>query len=294
MQTEPAAEPDTQVTQPEAKAEPEAPSKEEPEPVAAEDPRTEPNSGLRVTIGVRSERAEPPEGKPAIEAVEETRVTRVPRAERARKAYVEKGIAEAKDILDEPGPQVPQELLDEVDFGADISSEESFEVLEFPHDPIIKEYLEEERAKERRKGETTAASSSTGLAAPPLYAAGIPRAQPTSSVEAELETALDLCDKIQGVLSQQPEPPKPTVQQDGSECGRPDTAADGGSSESGASVNYRATESSASKRAAAAREGRSGAAPQRRNDVIAGISHRRRSRSASPAQRGELRRRKTG
>ena len=279
MQTEPVAEPDTQVTQPEAKAEPEAPSKEEPEPVAAEVPRTEPNSGLRVTIGVRSERAEPPEGKPAIEAVEETRVTLVPRAERARKAYVEKGIAEAKDILDEPSPQIPQELLDEVDFGADISSEESFEVLEFPHDPIIKEYLEEERAKERRKGETTAASSSTGLAAPPL---------------AKLETALDLCDKIQGVLSQQPEPPKPTVQQDGSECGRPDTAADGGSSESGASVNYRATESSASKRAAAAREGRSGAAPQRRNDVIAGISHRRRSRSASPAQRGELRRRKTG
>ena len=58
VQTEPAAEPDTQVTQPEAKAEPEAPSKEEPEPVAAEVSRTEPNSGLRVTIGVRSERAE--------------------------------------------------------------------------------------------------------------------------------------------------------------------------------------------------------------------------------------------
>ena len=215
---------------------------------------------------------------------------RNPKAERARKAYVEKGTAEAKHILDEPSPQVPQELSDKVDFGADISSEESLEVLGFPHDPI--KDLKEQEAKERRKGETPAASSSSGLAAPPLYAAGIPRVQPSASVEAELETALDLCDEIHRVLNQQPQPPKPTVQQDGSECGGPDAAADGGSSESGARVNY-ATESSASKRGAAARERGSRATPKKRNDIISGISHRHRSRSASPARRGELRNRKT-
>eukprot|EP00435_Cladocopium_sp_Y103_P044062 s2889_g12.t1 len=261
VQAEPAAEPDSQVTQPEVQAEPEAPT-EEPAPVAADIPRTDPLSGLRVTIGVRSERVEPPEGKPALEAVEETRVILVPKKERARKAYVEKSLAEAKEILDEPSPQVPQELLDEVDFEGDISSEESFEILPFPRDPI-KEYYEEQKIKEESKGETTAASSSTtGLAAPPLYAAGIPRAQPSPSVEAQLDTALELCDKIQGALSQQPEPPlagittspKQTVQQDGSAGNRADPTADGGSSESGASVNYRATESNASKRAAAARE----------------------------------------
>ena len=181
VQPEPAAEPDTQVTQPETKAEPETSTKAEPEPVAAEVPRTEPSGGSRVTTGVRSEREEPPEGKPAGEAVEETRVILVPRAESARKAYVEKGIAEAKQILNEPGPQVPQELLDEVDFGGDISSDESFEILEFPHDPI-KQYWEVQKTKEENKSKVTPASSSTGLTAPPLYAAGIPRVQPPTSV----------------------------------------------------------------------------------------------------------------
>ena len=70
---------------------------------------------------MRSGREEPPEGKPASEAVEYTRVILVPKAGRARKAYVAKGIAEAKQILDEPGPQIPQELLDEADFGGDLS-----------------------------------------------------------------------------------------------------------------------------------------------------------------------------
>ena len=97
---------------------------------------------------MRSEREEPPEGKPASEAAEETRVILVPKGERARKAYVEKGIAEAKQILNEPGPQVPQELLDEVDFGGDISSDESFGILDFPHD-ARKQYWEEEKPKRR-------------------------------------------------------------------------------------------------------------------------------------------------
>ena len=72
-----------------------------------------------------------------------------------------------------------------------------------------------------------------------------------ASLEAQLETALDLCDKIQGVLSQQPEPPlaaetgnspKQKVQQDGSTSGKPDASADGGSSESDARVKYHQTQ----------------------------------------------------
>ena len=178
VQPEPAAKADTQVTQPETRAEPETSTKEELEPVAAEVPRTEPSGGSRTITGMRSEWEEPPEGKPALEAVEETTVILVPKAERARRAYVEKGIAEAKQILNEPGPQVPQELLDEVNFGGDISRDESFEILEFPHGPI-QQYWAEEKAREENKGKATPASSSTGLAAPPLYAAGIPCVQPS-------------------------------------------------------------------------------------------------------------------
>ena len=74
----------------------------------------------------------------------------MPKADRARKAYVEKGIAEAKQILNEPGPQVPQEVLDEVNFGGGISSDESFEILEFPHGPI-KQYWAERKLERRTK-----------------------------------------------------------------------------------------------------------------------------------------------
>ena len=114
VQSEPAAGPNTQVIQPETKVDPENSTKEELEPVAAEVPRNEPSGGSRVIPGVRSEREEPLEGKPALEAAKETRAILVPKAERARKAYVQKGIAEAKKILNKPSPQVPQELLDEV------------------------------------------------------------------------------------------------------------------------------------------------------------------------------------
>ena len=86
----------------------------------------------------------------------------------------------------------PQGLLDDLISGS--------------YDPIT-ECWEEQKAQEERKGETAATSSSSGSAAPSLYAAGIPRVQPLSSVEVQLETALDLCDKIQGALSRQPEPP---------------------------------------------------------------------------------------
>ena len=90
MQPEPAAEPNTQVIQPETKVEPENSTKEELEPVAAEVPRNEPSGGSRVITGVKSEREELPEGKPALEAAKETRAILVPKAERARKAYVQK------------------------------------------------------------------------------------------------------------------------------------------------------------------------------------------------------------
>ena len=113
--------------------------------------------------GVRSEREEPPESKPALEAAEETTAILLPKAERARKAYVTRGRSRSS------GPA-----------GA-VNSEESFEILEFPHDPI-KQYWEEQKAKEENKGKATPASSSTGLAAPPLYAAGVPRVQPPTSV----------------------------------------------------------------------------------------------------------------
>ena len=128
---------------------------------------------------MRSEREEPPASRQtSLKAVEETRVIFVPKAERAKKAYVDKGIAEAKQILDEPSPQIPQGLLDEPDFGGD--QQQKAAKSWSSHDPIT-EYWEEQKAKEERKGETTATSSSSGLAAPPLYAAGIPRVQPPSS-----------------------------------------------------------------------------------------------------------------
>jgi len=97
----------------------------------------------------------------------------VPKA-RARNAYVEEGITEVKQILDEPGPQVPQELMDEVDFGGDISSEESFEILEFLHD--LKQHWEQKTKRSTKTRPRLPAA--TGLAVPPPYAAGIPRVQP--------------------------------------------------------------------------------------------------------------------
>ena len=84
---------------------------------------------------MRSEQEELPQGKPALEAVEETRVILVLKIERARKGCVEKGMAKVKQRLDEPGSQIPHELLDEVDFGGEVSSDENFEILEFLHAP---------------------------------------------------------------------------------------------------------------------------------------------------------------
>ena len=173
MQPEPAAEPNTQVIQPKTKVEPENSTKEELEPVAAEVPRNEPSGGSRVITGVKSEREELPEGKPALEAAKETRAILVPKAERARKAYVQKASLRPRRS------STNQNLKSRRSCWTRWRHQQQRKFRDLRVSSRSKKNWAEEKAKEENKGKATPASSSTGLAAPPLYAAGIPRVQPS-------------------------------------------------------------------------------------------------------------------
>ena len=124
--------------------------------------------------------------------------------------------------------------MDEVDFGGDISSQERFEILEFLHD--LKQHWEQKTKRSTKTRPRLPAA--TGLAVPAssnrvsrttAVRSGHPACSTPTSVGEQLVVALDLCDKIQGALSQQPETPlvgtgtssDQTVQQDGSASGKP-------------------------------------------------------------------------
>ena len=231
--------------------------------------------------------------------------------------------AKARRILDQPQPEVPEEIAaaaadepeeesgneTEVEWGGSLTSYSSYEVCEIPD-------LETARQEAEAVAAQTKWLEQRRLQAPPLYAAGVAGSTARSSadskgpaVEAELNKALDLCERIQGALSQssqQPKPPSTTEvvderpeeeHDDRSTTGhRRDAAADGCSSESDASVEYRSSEPSAAERPAAAGKARAGPTPDRRHGTIAAIlaadrERRRRPRASSPApERGNTRR----
>ena len=232
-------------------------------------------------------------------------------------------ISEARRILDQPQPEVPEEIAaaaadapeeesgneTEVEWGGSLTSYSSYEVCEIPD-------LETARQEAEAVAAQTKWLEQRRLQAPPLYAAGVAGSTARSSadskgpaVEAQLNKALDLCERIQGALSQssqQPKPPSTTEvvderpeeeSDDRSTTGhRRDAAADGCSSESDASVEYRSSEPSAAERPAAAGKARAGPTPDRRHGTIAAIlaadrERRRRPRASSPApERGNTRR----
>ena len=210
----------------------------------------------------RRARSAPPPGQAALEANEEAEVSLVPRKDRRRRDRAETKaksqepipeeeleevleeelpasssvrvptpprvpdehyISEARRILDQPQPEVPEEIAaaaadapaeesgneTEVEWGDSLSSYSSYEVCEIP-----------DLETARREAEAVAAQTKwleqRRLQAPPLYAAGVAGSTARSSadskgpaVEAELSKALDLCDQIQGALSQSSQQPKP-------------------------------------------------------------------------------------
>ena len=204
-------------------------------------------------------------------------------------------ISEARRILDQPQPEVPEEIAaaaadapeeesgneTEVEWGGSLTSYSSYEVCEIPD-------LETARKEAEAVAAQTKWLEQRRLQAPPLYAAGVAGSTARSSadskgpaVEAELNKALDLCERIQGALSQssqQPKPPSTTEvvderpeeeRDDRSTTGhRRDAAADGCSSESDASVEYRSSEPSAAERPAAAGKARAGPTPDRRHALL--------------------------
>lgn len=307
-----------------------------------------------MTTSERRVRSDPPQGRPTLEATEEAGVNLVPRAQRRKRVKAKakapepipeeepeeqtepeptgsaQELAEARELLEEPQPVVPEEIaeaaaaaeeaqeeqavLEEADYDADedqfhhvdaesdwggsIVTEASYEVCEIPDI-----YAANKAAVEAK--EATQKLQARRLQAPPLYAAGVAgssaqsSAGPTPLVEAELSKALGLCEQIQGALSQRPQLPQTEVvderpveeREPDVATGERDAAADGRSSDSGGSVNYRTTESAASERTAAGGERSAGAAPGRRHGTIAAIlaADRKRRRRGSPAQRGEPR-----
>lgn len=296
--------------------------------VEEESPQTsETNANPRVVLAERFVRVTPTPGPAALEASEVTQVRLVPQAERSRIGEVLERIreareeveedrrvlaaAQAKEILEEPQPELPQEILEEAaDYDVDsISTEESYELLTLP--PEAREEAEAVASLDRTlKGKPSAPASSskstTALAAPPLYAAGVSArvSQSDTGIEADLSKALDLAEQIQGALSQRPtvlDEVEPVVvderseelrQQDGAAASCSHAAADGESSESGASVDYRATKASGDKRKAASRKRAAGNSPDHGHGTIAAIlaADRRRKRKSQPAECGDIRR----
>ena len=332
------------------------------EPQQGDTAPPEPSRPPRVSTSERRARSAPPPGQAALEANEEAEVSLVPRKDRRRRDKAETKaepqepileeeleevleeelpasssvrvptpprvpdehyISEARRILDQPQPEVPEEIAaaaadapaeesgneTEVEWGDSLSSYSSYEVCEIP-----------DLETARREAEAVAAQTKwleqRRLQAPPLYATGVAGSTARSSadskgpaVEAELSKALDLCDQIQGVLSQSSQQPKPPLttevvdeRPEEERDDRPTTghrrnaAEDGCSSESDASAEYRPSEPGATERPAAAGKARAGPAPDRRYGTIAAIlaadrERRRRPRASSPApERGNTRR----
>ena len=219
-------------------------------------------------------------------------------------------ISEARRILDQPQPEVPEEIAaaaadapeeefaneTEVEWGCSLTSYSSDEVCEI---------LDLETA--RQEAETVATQTKwlkqRRLQAPPLYAAGVAgsTARPSAdskgpAVEAELNKALGLCDQIRKgeLVDERPEEERDDRTTTGH---RRDAAADGCSSELDASVEYRSSEPGAAERPAAAGKTRAGPAPDWHHGTIAAIlaadrKRRRRPRASSPAPERENTRRK--
>ena len=99
-----------------------------------------PQTNLRVEEAKREVRVDPPPGRAALEADERAPVKLVPQAERAssraarKRARLQKDLDEAKQAIDSSeAPSLSIEILQDagievVDWEADISSEESFEI----------------------------------------------------------------------------------------------------------------------------------------------------------------------
>ena len=262
------------------------------------------NQSSRVVVTQRAERVDPPAGKAALEASEAAPAKLVPKTQRkkARRGkrpsreippespvyeevlvdeeeqdaqLVRRGCREARAILDDlPLPndsreEIPEEILGEaVDYG-DISSEASFEILDAPVD-LIAEY----KAKEEEKEKTEA----KGLAAPPLYAAGVTAqaSQPSASssgVETLLEKALDLSDQIQGALSQSSKEVSKKPSKDGTAKSKPAHGSQRDRSSSAGS-DCRAKRAAADQRKTPAGKRTAGAAAEHSSGTIAAILSR--------------------
>ena len=225
VQPEPAAGPNTQVIQPETKVEPENSTKEELEPVAAEVPRNEPSGGSRVITGVRSEREEPPEGKPALEAPkrqepslcqrlrEQGRPTSKKASLRPRRSSTSQALRSRRSCWTRWRHQHRRKLRD-------------LRVSSRSHKAILGGG--ESQRGEQRQGH--ACQQLNRVSRANAVRSGHPAfSTPPTSVGEQLEVVLDLCDKIQGALSQQPETPlvgagtssDQAIQQDGSASGKP-------------------------------------------------------------------------
>ena len=231
------------------------------EPQQGDTAPPEPSRPLRVSTSERRARSAPPPGQAALEANEEAEASLVPRKDRRRRDKAETKaksqepipeeeleevleeelpasssvrvptpprvpdehyISEARRILDQPQPEVPEEIAAAA---ADAPAEESGNETEVEWGDSLSSYSSymceiPDLETARREAEAVAAQTKwleqRRLQAPPLYAAGVAGSTAQSSadskgpaVEAELSKALDLCDQIQGALSQSSQQPKP-------------------------------------------------------------------------------------
>ena len=157
---EPTAEPapaEPAQAEPAATAEPEEP-KAGPSTVApAEEESKEPSTATpdnpRVVLRERSVRLPPPPGPAALEANERAQVQLVPQAERVQREQAQRDLAEAREILEEEEPHIPQELLELAEWDTD----SSFELVSDPEATEAETAASPERVRVPKPG----------LAAPP-------------------------------------------------------------------------------------------------------------------------------
>ena len=173
-----------------------------------------PQTNLRVEEAKREVWVDPPPGRAALEADESAPVKLVPQAERAssraarKRARLQKDLDETKQAIDSSEtPSLSMEVLQDagievVDWETDISSEESCEIC--VPDPVFQGKDPADIPQLHVASASSSKEPLQKLAAPPLYAAEVSAraSQLTPTVKQEFNKALDLCEQIQGALSQ--------------------------------------------------------------------------------------------